>query len=259
MSWSRESKIIKWDFIFSASKGAVQPIGFCKWRDSLKEDESFSLVICNLLESECSTKSKAELNSLKHCCGEIYLSWTGWTAQTPIFKNLSRNKNRWLINILWKNIISYQEKTSAIVKSFCTYCYYKLIQWERKRTTNIWASDYAYKRLSQTLELKQFWSIQQQPKAGWLWHLRLCELPRMISVRGLAGSSHWCVPPCVPRQWAYSSVFPSPGTKMQFLFPFQLLLEKLGTFKTFASQEMWLKLVHRPNNFRGSEKKKRSK
>lgn len=62
--------------MFSASKGAVQPIGFCKWRDSLKEDEFSSLAICNLLESEQSTMSKAELNSLKHSCGETCnLDW----------------------------------------------------------------------------------------------------------------------------------------------------------------------------------------
>lgn len=96
--------------MFSASKGAVQPIGFCKWRDSLKEDESSSLAICNLLESEQSTIGKAELNSLKHSCGETCVTWTGGTAQNPIFKNLSRNRNRWLINTLWKNIVSYQGK-----------------------------------------------------------------------------------------------------------------------------------------------------
>lgn len=80
--------------MFLSSKGAVQPIGFCKWRDNLKEDESSSLAICNLLESECSAKSKAELNGLKYSCGETCLTWTGWTAQTPVFKDLPRNSNR---------------------------------------------------------------------------------------------------------------------------------------------------------------------
>lgn len=72
--------------MFSASKGTVQPIGFFKWRDSLNQDESSSLAIYNLSESEHSTMSKAELNSLKHSCGETCLTWTGWTAQTPFSK-----------------------------------------------------------------------------------------------------------------------------------------------------------------------------
>lgn len=136
--------------MFSASKGAVQHIGSCKWRDSLKGDESSSLAICNLLESECSTMNKAELNGLKHSCSETCLTWAGWTAQTLIFKNLPRNKNRWLINILWKKTScpTRESKTWVIAKSFCSYCYYKLIQGEGNLTTIIWASVYAYERAS---------------------------------------------------------------------------------------------------------------